>query len=762
MNILKRFKKLSKMPPAEMIGRTAQLFRRQAERVSYLVGKTPRWNEDQLTQLARGLVQRTQRLIRGTKSSHLDRCRLDFPDMYEKLQLGIKDRLTRLSGTSWTLFEQPVDLTSPIDWHRDPRTGYRWPKTFYSKVKLYDVGDGIDVKYVWELNRQQYVVDLALGWCLLREEQYAARAKSIILDWIDNNPMYQGVNWASSLEVAVRSISWIWVLAGLAEWPGWKQKDLKRIANSLAEHAKYLERHLSYYSSPYNHIIGEATALFLLGRTLRGLEDASRWEQRGLSVLLSYGPRQFHPDGFCVEQASNYHFFTLGFLMQAVLAGRAYERPLAELEPVVSRAMEAGAALHQPDGRWPPIGDLDSARSIPILHDDFWDFRSLCSLGAILFKLPKLKSITREPGEELYWLTGCDGLEDWQNLSSEPPASTTVLAGSGYAIARSEANERADWLLFDAGPLSEGLYHDSTPSVAHGHADILSLLLFQEGKPVLVDSGIPDYAGSRQWVDHFRSAAAHNTIEVDGLPIARTAGRLAWSNVCCRPRLEANLSAAVWLLRGLVDLDCGSSVERNVLGLPGRGVWVADVVRCDKPRMVKWHWHLPQSASSSIIQTNDFQRQVRFEQGTLAAWTDQENLDIRLESATESSPVAWLSQAYGSRTPGYRVTYEASCSGELLVLTFVGPQWAPSAVKIRREQRTLSSNSSILSNDSFDFPTEQKLPEAEIVWWIGSESSLVAYAAGLVKQPVVPGWVSLSGTGDWPAASFSHEMTPVK
>jgi hypothetical protein len=60
-------------------------------------------------------------------------------------------------------------------------------------------------------------------------------------------------------------------------------------------------------------------------------------------------------------------------------------------------------------------------------------------------------------------------------------------------------------LVFRAGP----------PGAAHIHDDVLSLDVTAFGIPRLVDPGITAYAPG-PWTDYYRSAAAHNTILVDG------------------------------------------------------------------------------------------------------------------------------------------------------------------------------------------------------------------------------------------------------
>ena len=69
-----------------------------------------------------------------------------------------------------------------------------------------------DSKVVWELNRHQWVVRLAQAWALTRDERYAEACMATIDSWLDANPPGLGINWASSLEVSYRLISWCWAL----------------------------------------------------------------------------------------------------------------------------------------------------------------------------------------------------------------------------------------------------------------------------------------------------------------------------------------------------------------------------------------------------------------------------------------------------------------------------------------------------------------------------------------------------------------------
>jgi hypothetical protein len=417
-----------------------------------------------------------------------------FPHIADMLRRQSVETAGQIVAGQYELLGVPLNLGKEIHWHKDPRGVYEFPRRFFHDVRIYELPEGVDVKHVWELGRHQYLPQLAFGWAFTHDEQYLNTIRRVLLDWIQQNPQFEGVHWTSALEVAVRLISWIWTLA-ILPWESWSDDEQQRIYTAIVEHGEYLENHLSYYSSPYNHLIGEATGLVLAGTLCQPESFASRWKSLGLRVLRHYGPQQFYGDGFCVEQATGYHHFTLGFLTLAIQAARVVGKDVAELERVALAAYHAGKAFRQPGGRWPQFGDIDSARAMPVAHDDFWDFSSLYALAAAMFDDGQLK-LPETGYEELFWLQGCSGVQRFEEMSVGLARSCHVLPEAGYAIAGEAADAEGDWLLFDAGPIAAGLHADAMPSAAHGHADTLQVLYCQDGRPLLVDAGMPQYAGS--------------------------------------------------------------------------------------------------------------------------------------------------------------------------------------------------------------------------------------------------------------------------
>ena len=738
------------MSSAEVLSRSRQLFRDRAERRAWRRGAS----NSALTTADAGvhLAETASRLVPGSQRKELERLRKEFPDTYAELASQAKARAEAVLSGEWDLLGHPVDLRGRVEWHQDPRSNHRYPKTFFGDVALdFESDDSIDVKYVWEIGRHQFLVELAQGWLLTGEERYADRVREVILDWIEENPRYVGVHWTSGLELAMRAISWIWSIAMLADWKGWQSEDWERLAESLAEHADYLEHHLSLFSSPYNHLIGEGTGLYLIGCVLPGCSRAESFKSRGRAILSKHTARQFHTDGFTVEQATGYHYYTLGFLSLAIAAAREQDAPMEGVEGVARRSFQTGAAFCQPDGLWPAIGDVDSARSIPILSDNFWDFRSLSALGATLFSDQDMKLDQHASIGETYWLLGAEGVRQLEQLEPRGDVQAVVLSDSGYAAARCGN----DAIVFDAGPIADGLFPDATPSTAHGHLDALQVTYCMDGKPVLIDPGMPFYFGDNDWVRHFRSASAHNSIEIEGLPLAEVAGRLAWSHVAERPVLDAKISDEVWLARGRVKLSAGAAVERFLCGLPGHGLWIADRIRTADPRQIHWYWQLPEN---SLGQRNSHEAGCTVLSGddlTFAVWSDGAAPKVGVDKSHSDSPVAWNAPGYGKLRAAQRVHCESNVAESVLCVTFVGKN--PIPVDVRLDDHHMLCRMADTSCDSAEKNRAEPIPEAEITWRFLTEGGVIEYSAGTDIDELPQSVTRLDGTGDWPGCVIRHQ-----
>ena len=183
-----------------------------------------------------------------------------------------------------------------------------------------------DHKVIWELNRHQHW--LALAASILadrRRRRYRDRFIAELTSWLDANPPLVGVNWASMLELAFRSISWLWAFSCSSRTAGPKDPPmadspwLVDLLVGLDRQLTHIERNLSHYFSPNTHLLGEALALYVAGRALPELAASARRAATGRRVLLTEIDRQIAADGGHCERSTHYHRYTLDFYALALI-----------------------------------------------------------------------------------------------------------------------------------------------------------------------------------------------------------------------------------------------------------------------------------------------------------------------------------------------------------------------------------------------------------------------------------------------------------
>ena len=243
-------------------------------------------------------------------------------------------------------------------------TQRRWPRDYCFDIPFRHARDIGDVKYVWQMNRLQFLPPLAAlarrrgdqtvrDWCLACMES-----------WIDANPPFLGVNWLSGIELACRATSLVLALSllGPETVPAALSDKLRAVFNA---HAVWLDRYPSLYSSANNHLIAEAAALYILGVTMRELPGAARYRDNGFGTLVREADKQILADGVGAEQSPTYTAFTLEWYLLALavasMFGEAFPAPLTER---LHRAAEHLRWLTDSEGAQPRIGDDDEGRVI--------------------------------------------------------------------------------------------------------------------------------------------------------------------------------------------------------------------------------------------------------------------------------------------------------------------------------------------------------------------------------------------------------------
>lgn len=418
------------------------------------------------------------------------------------------------------------------DWHKDPLSVVSWPKVFFDKLNHNDLRYG-RLLNVWELNRHLYLYDLGKAFFLTEDRRYADCIVRHISDWIEHNPVGIGINWYSSMEMAIRSISWLWALFFIVSKVESSSELIElipesiqqRILRSIFWQAYFIEKNLSKYSFANNHLIGEAVGLFFVGSVLPFLPRSDTWKKKGWRILCDEIPKQIFPDGVPKEQSNAYLFFVFDLCTIAILLAK---KQFLDIPETFLKRLENACEyiMYQIDhkGNVPNIGDSSDACVLKLHSGRFNPYCSMLNTGAIFFKRSDFKYWAGEIDERNFWLFSEEGLKLYKALPSEPGVlSSKLFQHGGQIILRHRYAPKEEAIMWiDGGPFGY-LY-----ICAHAHADALSFTLNVSNNPILIDPGTYLYHDGGKWRDYFRSTRAHNTIEVDGKDQADSGGPFLW------------------------------------------------------------------------------------------------------------------------------------------------------------------------------------------------------------------------------------------
>jgi len=311
----------------------------------------------------------------------------------------------------WSLI-QPQHV--PIDWQLDFKSGYRWSEqTWYRDVRKGHL-PGVDIKVPWELARMQHLPQLALAHAVsARDVQhgqdldvYAAEFRNEILDFIATNPPRWGVNWASTMDVAIRIANWLVAHDILRSHGAQFDSEFRAVfIRSVYEHGCHIAANLEWTRELHgNHYLANIVGLLFVAAYLPRCPETDAWLAFAVQELVSEVNHQFTPDGASFEASTSYHRLSAEMVVYATAltlalppdkqqALAAYDHALKRGTPVLrpaplpfysppggagavpfpawyferlERMAEFTMHVTKPGGRVPQIGDNDSGRFLKL------------------------------------------------------------------------------------------------------------------------------------------------------------------------------------------------------------------------------------------------------------------------------------------------------------------------------------------------------------------------------------------------------------
>lgn len=408
---------------------------------------------------------------------------------------------------------KPEGEYQPVDWHMDFKSGYRWNVKAYFKDIPYGHVHHVDIKVPWELSRFQHLPALGKVYWLTGDEKYPREFANEIEDWIESNPPLYGVNWACTMDVAIRAVNWIWAYYFFKDSAEVSDELLLKFLRSLYIHGKFIMENLerSLYGINSNHYLSDVVGLVYLGVTFPEFKDAKKWQEFGVKEVIKEMGKQVYPDGMDYEGSVSYHRLVTELFLSATLLclSNGISFPDWYMERL-EKMIESVMYYTKPDGTAPQIGDNDDGRLHILANYGNWsrlDHRYLLSIGAVPFNRPDFKEAAGEFHEEALWLLGnqettANSLADY---SCNKQLRSKAFPEGGFYIMRRDSL----YMIVDCVPSNS-----KAPS-GHKHNSRLSFELFAYDKSFIIDPGAYIYTADKDMRNLFRSTRYHNTVVVD-------------------------------------------------------------------------------------------------------------------------------------------------------------------------------------------------------------------------------------------------------
>lgn len=503
------------------------------------ISDTVRWYCDRLAAMSsREIVHRIAELVTKIDGYRFNRDWSNFQatgdlttlphlgNRWNSLPAGAKETLAEeaskmragrfhLLGADWQV---PVSMPpDPSFWQRFPDTTlWQGHDVYCFNILARPNLDNREIKLIWEINRLQFLVPLAVD-AKLRDDHAARKLVfDLIFSWMEGNRPYRGVNWMSGIELGLRTISVALAISTLGT-DHLERAELVALERFFLAHAFWIARYPSLYSSKNNHRVAELAGLIVATIFAPNMKNVTQLRRQALIDLLNEIEQQILPDGVGAEQSLAYSAFMIELSLIALVFLNVKPE---ELPPAVPARLAAWANhvqwMMDSAGQVPAIGDCDESKVIAFTQAQ--EPRYVASVaGAIAGYLQRTDLAPPRIDNHLRCAL-------FNSLAGNAAVNSGVRTWQhgGYTVIRGQSANPVV-LVLDHGPLGY------LSIAAHGHADTLAVWLSIDDKPVIVDAGTYVYNSDPNWRDRFRATALHNTLSIGGVSSSISSGSFSWS-----------------------------------------------------------------------------------------------------------------------------------------------------------------------------------------------------------------------------------------
>lgn len=369
---------------------------------------------------------------------------------------------------------------------------------FWRKEKLNQYND---IKNIWEYNRLQFLLPIAIQYLQTNDIKYKERIVEILKYWENNNKFEYSINWNNNLEVAIRGINIALTLLLIND------KNIQQQFSKLIYlHALHIFQEINYSDCciPNNHVIGEATALLFLSNIIDTKKN-KKWKNKAIYILKKH-INIIDEYGFSKENSFSYQFFVtkmflfnLCFIKEEKFYKELFDKILKSIYNLNYIIINNNKLFNYGDNDGAYLYSLQNEYNIEQDIKQYYNFlfQEKNTQEIEIYKEllrtfnPNMKIIKGKEKEKKYILTDKIFVYKWSN----------------------------NLLFFNVKPI-EG----------HAHNDSLAINLILNGQEILIDSGTYSYNSSKEKRIYYRGREAHNTIQIYKDKNVQQIGSFRWIN----------------------------------------------------------------------------------------------------------------------------------------------------------------------------------------------------------------------------------------
>lgn len=615
-----------------------------------------------LKEIGHRTIQQFQKQVEK-RGLHINHAKQNFDtllrDYHSTITGALPAHLTKefLTCNILDFFGHSIIINRAIDWHLDISTGKRFP-LFFAKDMEIRSGKYGSAKVVWEVNRLQFLLPLAIRYNVTKKKEDLSLWMDLVESWVKANPYLKGVNWYSNIEVNIRLIVWqfcwqvLWQNDSLQNDQQFKSFCKNIWLPSIYEHCVYSFNNPSKYSSANNHLIAEYSGLFVAS-CCWNFEEARKWKLYAKEGLEKEMVSQHSNTGINKEEAAEYIQFITDFFLIAYAVGTKagvsfsenYTKHLFKISEYIANLLDAGKNYRK-------YGDEDDGKVLVLSCDPYFDnFSSILVSAAVIFNEKKFKSISQQFDLKNWILWSEQGFDKFERIPLEAfERNSAFYKEEGHFIFRKTDGKlnKEIYLHFNAAPLGY------LSIAAHGHSDSLSIALHIDGNPIIVDTGTYTYYTEKEWRNYFIGTLAHNTISIDQLNQAKQGGPMMWLRHYNTQVLEVKQFENKELVSACHDgykfIRC--SHQRTIHFDRTNSIFkIIDEIGVNKKHhdiLLPWHLH-------PLVQVNRLDEQsflLKYRMGKREVKiTCDPSLEIKLVSGQLNPILGWFSPSFMQKEP---------------------------------------------------------------------------------------------------------------